>query len=63
MIAIRKNRNEKGIRALLAGSKPHSNGEGNSRVKIFFFLMYELINIKTAGTIIVSIIIAIIIYF
>lgn len=31
MIARRKNRREKGVRALFFGSKPHSNGEGLSR--------------------------------
>lgn len=35
--AIRKNRNEKGSRADLFGSNPHSNGDLFSRSSMFFF--------------------------
>lgn len=35
--AIKKNRNEKGSRAILQGSKPHSNGDDFSRSASDFF--------------------------
>jgi hypothetical protein len=45
--AIRKNRDEKGIRAELLGSNPHSNGELFSRSSLFFFEI-RVANIITA---------------
>lgn len=38
IIAIKKNRMEKGSREEFIGLKPHSNGESFSRSEIFFFL-------------------------
>jgi len=46
IIAIKKNRIEKGIRADLLGSNPHSNGVNFSRSLKDFFLNSELIYIK-----------------
>jgi hypothetical protein len=51
MTAMRKNRSEKGSRADLLGSNPHSNGDLFSRSSIFFFDSREVIII----TIIVSV--------
>lgn len=41
IIAIKKNRIEKGIREELKGLKPHSNGDIFSRSKKFFFAKRE----------------------
>jgi len=43
MTAIKKNRNEKGSRAVPLGSNPHSNGEFFSRSEIVFFDKREAI--------------------
>lgn len=43
MTAIKKNRNEKGNRAVPLGSNPHSNGEFFSRSEIVFFDKREAI--------------------
>lgn len=45
MIAIKKNRIEKGIREVLKGLNPHSNGDIFSRSKINFLESKEEINI------------------
>ena len=45
--AIRKNRDEKGIRAEFFGSNPHSNGDLFSRSSLFFFEI-RVANIITA---------------
>lgn len=45
IIAIKKNRIEKGIREELNGLKPHSNGDSFSRSAIIFFDKIEEINI------------------
>lgn len=46
MIAIIKNRNEKGSRAVLYGSNPHSNGEDFSRSLVVFLEIIDDNNIK-----------------
>ena len=45
--AIKKNRREKGNRAVPFGSKPHSNGEFFSRSEMVFFDSKEAIPITT----------------
>lgn len=47
IIAIKKNRNEKGSRAELIGSKPHSKGDDFSRSIVAFFDKIEANPITT----------------
>lgn len=47
--AIKKNRNEKGNRAELLGSKPHSKADGFSRSNDFFWAIDEFNKIKIQG--------------
>lgn len=64
--AIRKNRNEKGNRADLFGSKPHSKGDDFSRSSIIFFDSSVANIIINMDSIIVNVVIIIminIIYF
>ena len=51
IIAIKKNRREKGSRADPFGSNPHSNGEFFSRSLIVFFEIIEEIAITTVDKI------------
>lgn len=46
-----KNRSEKGIRAELWGSNPHSKGEDFSRLKVIFLLSRKVAMITMVGTI------------
>ena len=52
MMAIRKNRIEKGIREELRGSKPHSKGDDFSRSVVVFFDNKEAKIITTVAIII-----------
>lgn len=64
--AIKKNRNEKGIRAEFLGSNPHSNGDDFSRSSIDFLeisVTIIIINIDSRIIVVIMIIKIIIIYF
>jgi len=64
MIAIRKNRKEKGIRLEEKGSNPHSNGDAFSRLDSFFILKRVVSRIRVVvmiRMIVVDVIIMIII--
>jgi hypothetical protein len=50
--AIKKNRREKGTRADLLGSNPHSKADGFSRSNVFLLAMSEFTIIKISGRII-----------
>lgn len=54
MIAIKKNRREKGIREEDLGSNPHSNGDLFSRSVIDFFDKYDAKNIIIVEIIIIT---------
>lgn len=54
MMAIRKNRKEKGNREDLLGSNPHSKGEHFSRSMIVFFDKMEAKNIITIVRIMIN---------
>lgn len=54
--AIKKKRNENGMRALDLGSKPHSNADGFSRSWIFFFEISEFVKIKMIEIVIAKVI-------
>jgi len=47
--AIKKNRKEKGTRADLLGSNPHSKADGFSRSNVFLLAMSEFMAIRIAG--------------
>lgn len=49
--AIKKNRKEKGIRADLLGSNPHSKADGFSRSCVFFLAIVEFNRIRIRGNI------------
>jgi len=54
--AIKKNRKENGMRAVLKGVNPHSNGEHFSRSLLVFILMIMAIVIIIEDSVIITII-------
>lgn len=62
--AIKKNRNENGIRADLLGSNPHSNGDAFSRSSLIFFeivlaiiiIIVVILNVSVVSVVMISII-------
>jgi hypothetical protein len=48
---VKKKRREKGRRAVIGGSNPHSNGEGFSRLELYLLLKIKLVVKQTKGII------------